>query len=85
MTEMQRALKMLNELKGCHLIDGPSGRWHFVGRVPAHLALVRKDGRAATQDDYEKARRFGPALAGMTTRTWASKEDALAALAAPGA
>ena len=82
MTEMQQALKMLNGMQGCHLIDTPNGRWYFAGRVPAPLAYVRKDGAEATPDDYDKARSFGPALAGMKLRTWASKEEALAALAA---
>jgi len=80
-TEMQQALTMLAGLKGCHLIDTPNGRWHFVGRVPARLAYERKDGAEATDEDVEKGRRFGPALAGLKTRSWASREEALTALA----
>ena len=59
-----------------------TGRWGFVGRVDARLAYERKDGQPATDEDYKAAQRMGPSIVGMKTRTWATKEEALAAAAA---
>lgn len=60
----------------------PSGRWGFVGRVNAELAYVTNDGQAPSQKQIENAQRFGPGIAGLRPRTWASKSDALDALEA---
>ena len=64
-----------------NIIQAPSGRWYFVGSgIPAEVAVVRKDGKDATAQDNENAHLVGPAMAGMTTRTFGTKHEALDAL-----
>ena len=64
-----------------NIIQAPSGRWYFVGSgIPAELAVVRKDGKDATAQDYENAHLVGPAIAGMTTRTFDTEQAAREAL-----
>lgn len=59
------------------LTKHPSGRFGFVGRVPAALAFVRKDGAPMTAEDYERASHANaPGLLGYTSRTFATREDA---------
>lgn len=58
----------------------PSGRWGFVGRVRGDLAYVQVDGTTATETQLETARRCGPRLARLKTRSFATKAEALAAL-----
>ena len=82
MTEMQEALKVVHNLPKAQLIETTTGRWVYVGGgIPAHLALVRKDGQAATEQDYKNATIAGPSIAGMTQRSWSTKAEALEALA----
>lgn len=64
---------------GMNVIQNPTGTWSFVGRVPAHLALVMKDGSPVTAEAAKIASSFGPALAKVRTRSWPTKEEALAA------
>ena len=64
----------------------PSGRWGFNGRVPAQLALCRKDGAPMTPDDYRRAAEANaPSLLGYTTRAWESRGAAESAAAEAGA
>lgn len=65
-----------------HIIQYPSGRFGFVGRVPAALA------HEGSAEDLETARICGPGLAqkiaarngrSFATLTWASREAAQAA------
>lgn len=63
----------------CSLIQFPSGRWGYVGKVPAALSFVRKDGSEASAAELMTACEFGPDLAGVKTRSWATEADAIAA------
>ena len=69
---------------GLHVISTPTGRFIFAGSVPGSLAYVHASGRAATAKELETARRFGPRLAGVKTRSWATRAEAVAAAAALG-
>lgn len=69
-----------------HVIQYPSGRWGFVGKVPASLAYEYD-----SEDDVMTALQIGPGIAariaakaGRTfkTRSWSSQDEALAAKAA---
>ncbi len=63
------------------LMQYPTGCWGFVGSVRADLCYVQLDGSPATDAQLDKARGFGPRLARLKTRSFATKADALAALA----
>lgn len=62
------------------IIRYPSGRYGFVGRVDARLAYVTAEGGAPTEAQMDAARRCGPRIAGIKTRSFASAEEAQAAL-----
>ena len=67
------------------LIQYPSGRWGFVGRVDAELAYVdAATGGPATPEQMKDARQFGPRLARVKERAWDTAEEALAAARAVG-
>ncbi len=66
------------------LMQFPSGRWGFTGHIPASLSYIRKDGSPPTAHDLDVARHAGPGFANLSTRTWASSEEALAAARAEG-
>ena len=61
------------------LIQYPTGSWGFVGRVDADLAYINTDGSVPTDEQFSKARQFGERFGHFTTRTFSSKESALAA------
>lgn len=63
------------------LIQFSTGCWGFVGSVRADLCYVQIDGSPATDAQLEKARQFGPRLAGVKTRVFTTESEALAALA----
>ena len=73
MSEMQAFLKMQGNL-GLHVQKFPSGKYGFVGSVPASLLWI---GEAK---DIEDARKFGAGLlkrAGkIQTRVWNTADDA---------
>ena len=61
------------------LMQTPSGRWVFRGRVlDARLCYINKDGSEATEEQLEKATRLGPSFAGLMTRSWECEADAKA-------
>lgn len=66
------------------LIQFPAGSWGFVGSVDTRLAFVSKDGSEATAEQIKNAQQFGPRLAGVKTRSWETKQDAIDAAAALG-
>ena len=74
-----------SELPENALIQFPSGRWGFAGKVDARLSYVRTDGAPLTAEDFEIIRGFGPALAKVKALAWDTKEEALAAADAIGA
>jgi hypothetical protein len=67
-----------------HIIQYPSGRWGFVGAMHAELAYITKDGGTPTERQLHAAKLAGPAVAGLKTRSWATKEDAIEAAKALG-
>jgi hypothetical protein len=56
----------------------PRGAWGFVGSVDARLGYVSEDGSEATPQQLADAASFGPRLAGVKSRLFRSKRDALA-------
>ena len=71
------------------VIQFPSGKWGFVGRVPAALSFEYE-----SEDDVRNAAACGPGLARRIaeragrrfgTRVWDTKEEALTSAAAIGA
>jgi hypothetical protein len=72
------------DLPGHALIQFPSGRWGFAGKVDSRLAHVMKDGTEVTPAAAKIAREFGPALAGVKTRTWDTSDAAIEAAASIG-
>lgn len=76
MSELAYAAKLFRNLPPNGIIHYPSGRWGFVGSVDARLAYESNDGNPATEEELENARSFGPRVAGVKTRTWATKEEA---------
>ncbi len=63
------------------LLQYPNGSWGFCGKVDVDLAYVQEDGTKATDSQLETAAKRGPQIAGLKTRTWVTREAALAALA----
>jgi len=62
-----------------NLIETPNGRFYFAGKVPVELSFVQKDGSAPTEDQLEIAIHCGPGIAGIKTRSWATRDEADAA------
>lgn len=63
---------------GLNVLQYPSGAWGFVGKVPVELAWTAKDGGAADPAEVKKAAQFGARFGDVKTRTWATKEAAVA-------
>ena len=61
-----------------NLQQTPNGRYHFVGQVPARLAMMRKDGQPLTDEDIENGRHVGVEIAGLKNRSWPDEYSALA-------
>ena len=62
------------------VIQFPSGQWGFVGKVRTDLAYVSKDGKPLTTKQIDNTQKFGPRLAGVKTRSFDTKKEALAAI-----
>jgi hypothetical protein len=77
MTSKTTALPMPVEPQ---LIQFPSGRWGFVGRVPATLAYICKDGSTPSKQQFENAHIAGPHFAGLKARAWDTRSEAETAL-----
>jgi hypothetical protein len=63
-----------------HIIQLPTGRWGFVGRVPVALAYQQEDGSEPTAKQAEIIRGFGPRLAGVKARVYETRLEAHNAL-----
>lgn len=63
----------------------PTGRWGFVGRVPADLAWTSLDGGPPDPAEVDVASQFGARFAKVRSRSWETREDALRAAAEIGA
>ncbi len=70
----------LGNLPTNNLRQFPSGRWGFAGIVSARLCYICKDGSDPTDEQFAIARQHGPRLAGLKTRAFATKQEALTAL-----
>ena len=67
------------------LIKNPAKSFSFVGSVDARLGYKRKDGSEPSDEELRNAAKFGPRLAGLVTRTYPTREAAIAAADAIGA
>lgn len=72
MGEMAAARRILSGNLGLHVIQFPSGRYGYVGSVPADIYFV--DG--ATEKQIRDARQFGERF-GPKRRTFATREEAV--------
>jgi hypothetical protein len=88
MSELAQAMHLLRNL-GLHVIKYPSGKYGFVGRVPAVLAYVHEDGSAPTDSECKDIlQSCRPALVckryGIRTRTFETEQQALFAAVRAG-
>lgn len=54
---------------GVHIIQYPTGKFGFIGSVPASLSYARIDGMPLTEDDVKKIKQFGPGLFRKTIKS----------------
>lgn len=67
----------MTTLHPLNLIQLPSLRWGFVGRVPESLAYVDAvTGEAPTPEQIKRAHHVGPRMAGVKTRSWETRTSA---------
>ena len=65
----------------CEVMQFPSGRWGFVGRVPAALAWQRRDGAPMTDADWQTVKHcMAPGSFGYGPVTFETESDAIKAL-----
>jgi len=65
----------------CHVMQFPTGRWGFVGAVPAALAWQRRDNAPMTDADWHTIKYCGaPGSFGYGPVTFPTESDAVAAL-----
>lgn len=62
------------------LLQCPTGRWKFVGLVPAVLSYVQQNGDTPTPKQFQAAVQCGPGIVGLRSRTWETEAEAQAAL-----
>lgn len=65
-----------------NIIQAPTGVFILVGSVPASLGYERIDGAPMTADDQWACANVGPRIAGCRTRSWPTREAAVAAVEA---
>lgn len=56
------ALGVLGRIRGAYLIQFPSGRWGFRGRVPIALSYTYKDGSPLSDEDVRNVQQHGAGL-----------------------
>ena len=83
MTEMQNALGMLARLP-LSLLKTPSGRYKFVGRVPAELAYAERDGSPLKPETMASLKGCSNPAMLAKSRSWATEAEARAAAAESG-
>lgn len=67
------------------IIETPTGRFVFVGSVPGSLGYVdAATGEDATEEQLQRARSFGPRIAGVKSRAFETRDEAVAFAAAHG-
>ncbi len=62
---------------GLHVIQYPSGKWGFVGSVPAELSYVTKQGGSISAANIEKQLRLPANKRIIKSRAWLTKEAAV--------
>lgn len=58
MSELARGMQLIGNL-GLNVIRYPSGKYGFVGRVPADLAYVKQDGTTPTPEECKEIAQSG--------------------------
>jgi hypothetical protein len=61
-----------------NVIQYPSGRWGFVGRIPLSLAFAAPDGSPADPKEADIRRQFGGSFGRVKARSWESRAAAIA-------
>jgi hypothetical protein len=75
---------MISRLPDNVLIDTPTGRFIFVGRVDARLVYQTAEGDLPTDEQLKIATQFGSRFSGLRSRSFASREEAAAFAASLG-
>lgn len=79
---MQNEMNHLNsarQITGLYVIQFPSKRWGFVGKVPSVLSYEDKaTGGPPTDEQIQTASSFGVRFSGLKTRSWATEAEARA-------
>lgn len=88
MSELANAMHIIRNL-GLNVMRYPSGKYGFVGRVPADLAYVKQDGSTPTEDECrEVAQASFRAMVckrlGIKTRVFETEQQARDAAKAAG-
>lgn len=81
MSELTSALQMFSRF-GLHVTQYPSGKWGYVGNVPANLAWQMADGSVVSEEiaaDIARAsvRSMAMKSHGISTRVFVTHEDAV--------
>ena len=76
---------MILQINSLHILKYPSGRYGFVGKVPAILAYVTEAGDTPTVEQFRAAQIAGPRIAGLKIRAWETEQAARDAAEAIGA
>jgi hypothetical protein len=72
---------MSTSFNGCHIMQYPTGKWGFVGRVPRTLAWQRRDGARMTETDWHTvAYCMAPGSFGYGAVAFETEAQAIAAL-----
>jgi len=69
---------------GLHVIQFPSGRFGFAGRVPLELAYRRADGSVPTEAEVSDDLRLPGNFRALKARTFETREEACSAAAGAG-
>jgi hypothetical protein len=71
------------QIAGCHIMQYPTGKWGFVGRVPRALAWRRLDGAPMTDADWHTVKYcMAPGSFGYGAVAFPTEAEAIAALEA---
>lgn len=83
MGELAGAMRMLSNL-GLNVMQYPSGKWGFVGRVPAQLAYTTADENILKEIAQSQSPAMTMKRYGVSKRVWESKASAIADAEAAG-
>ena len=83
MGELVGAMRMLSNL-GLNVMQYPSGKWGFVGRVPAELAYTTTDENILKEIVQSQSPAMTMKHYGVSKRVWENKAAAVADAEAAG-